>query len=214
MLSYAGEFETHLTLATGEAEFLGALRSWAEARHLKFTHILLARGMTQSQPMVTRHGKGTLVTELAAAQDLVKSLEAAGHRVIRTKMEVSPSNADVPGTDADVAALPAYQHFEHHVKILLKDEAEVAQLARAVLPVQGHVSRNARRNRPDGQQERFVTQRCYGMGRHTASGRLADLLRVLTMGGYKVMEVEEEYVVYDSDVTVDAGWMDGTGSVA
>jgi hypothetical protein len=66
------------------------------------------------------------------------------------------------------------------------------------------VSRNARRVRPDGRQERFVTQRLYRVGRETAKQHLDSLLNALNP--YEVLEIEEEFVVYDDNVTVDAGW--------
>jgi hypothetical protein len=34
----------------------------------------------------------------------------------------------------------------------------------------------------------------------------------LASGGYTVLSVEEEFVVYDSDPGVDAGWLDRGGA--
>jgi hypothetical protein len=54
---FSGDFEVHLT---GSAEAADALAAFASRRGAKFTHILLSRGETPSQPMLTVQGSGTL----------------------------------------------------------------------------------------------------------------------------------------------------------
>lgn len=70
-----------------------------------------------------------------------------------------------------------------------------------------HVSWNARRVRDDGQEERFVTQRCRGIGRATAERRLAALLHDLHTAALHVCEVGREYVLHDDDLGLDDGWI-------
>ncbi|MGN6367992.1 MAG: hypothetical protein ACTHN5_07005 [Phycisphaerae bacterium] len=204
-MEFAGNFETHLTVEATDAEGVARLEGVARGLGLKCTHIVLARGACASQPMVTRHGKGTLASELRVAAGLAEGLGAAGFRVMRVKVEVDVANEGVPVTKEEARGHVG-RYFEHHVKLLLEAGADLGRLTEIARGCGGHVSRNALRARVDGGEERFVTQRCYGVTRAEAHRRLEALLAV--MAGYRVMEVEEEFVVYDSDVGLDAGWME------
>lgn len=70
------------------------------------------------------------------------------------------------------------------------------------------LSRNARRELADGAQERFVNQRCHGVGLATARKRLDELVDTLRAAGHEPTAVEQEYVVFDSDRHHDHGWLD------
>jgi len=208
---FAGEFETHLTVwAEGPAR-LDDLRAWAEARGLKFHLIVLDRGLTPAQPMVTRRGRGNLNGELAAAADLTSRLAADGYTVSRLKIEAAPDNEGVPATDADAASQPG-RYFEHHVKLLLDPNADLGAVTALAVRHAARLSRNARRVRADGRAERFVTQRCHAVGRVTARGRLDALLTDLAVGGYAILSAEQEYVIHDTAPGVDAGWLDHGGA--
>jgi len=197
-------YETHLTIAAPDPSRIEDLEAWAGERAFKFGHILLDRGKSASQPMLTRGGRGTLAEERDIAETSARDLRDDGFDVVRVKIEAAPSNEDVPKTDAEAIDLPDSRYFEHHVKVLLADEDAVAGLTSVAVPHGGHVSRNARRVRPDGQQERFITQRLYRVGRETAKEHLDSLLNALN--SFEILEIEEEFVVYDDNVTVDAGW--------
>ncbi len=206
-MEFAGEFETHITVRVANPAAIDALRVWAERRGVTFHHIVLDRGQTPSQPMISRHGRGRLSDERAAAEELGRQLAAAGFAVSRVKIEAAPWNDDVPESDADAANRPG-RYFEHHVKLALDVAADIAALAALAVRHSAHLSRNARRVREDGLQERFVTQRCHDVGRRTASERLNALLAALTPLGHPVLSVEEEFVVYDSNPGVDTGWLE------
>jgi hypothetical protein len=206
-LEFEGEFETHVTVRAADSAAVDALRAWASGRRLKFHHIVLDRGAIPSQPMVTRWGCGGLSGELAAAAELARQLAAEGFAVSRIKVEVPPWNRDVPMSDDEAAARHGGRYFEHHAKLILGPDADLLALAGLVQGHTAHLSRNARRVRDDGRQERFVTQRCYAAGRPTAHGRLRKLLAALDAGGYSLLEVEEEFVVHDDNPGVDAGWI-------
>ncbi len=209
-MEFEGEFETHVTVRAAEPADIDALRAWADGRRLAFHHIVLDRGRTPSQPMVGRRGGGRLSGETAAAADLSRRLSAAGFTVARVKIEAAPTNRDVPDSDAEAAGHPG-RYFEHHVKLALDPDADVPALAALAVEHAAHLSRNARRVRGDGRHERFVTQRCHGVGRRAARARLGALLAALAAVGLPVVSVEEEFVVYDSDPGVDAGWLDQGG---
>ena len=94
------------------------------------------------------------------------------------------------------------------MKLALHPAADLMALAAAARRHAGHLSRNALRDHGDGGRERFVTQRCHGVGRETATGRLGDLLAALARLGHPVLDVEEEFVVHDSYLGLDAEWID------
>lgn len=197
LASVTGDFETHLTVAPVDGD---RLRVWARERGAKYTRIVLDRGGTPDQPMVTFTGRGSLVAQQVAAVHHVAGLRGAGFTVARVKIEASPYNTDVP-----VDAGEPGRYFEHHVKLLLADAAEVDRVRAVVIGYGAHLSRNARRGRPDGRHERFVTQRCHDVGRAEAARRLAALLEALR--GHHIVETEREYVMVDDFPTLDDGWL-------
>ncbi|MFF8570811.1 hypothetical protein ACF06L_06240 [Streptomyces sp. NPDC015408] len=197
----ASQYETHVTVRCpepGEAERLGR---WAAEAGLKLTHIVLARGRMRHQPMLTLRGSRTYARERARAERTVARLRTDGFRPVRVKIETSSRAAEVPRRPCGRG-----QYFEHHVKLLLAADADTAALAARVVPHGAHLSWNPRRVRDDAAHERFVTQRCHGVDAETADRALDALLEELA--GQRVLEVEREFVLYDSDVSVDEGWLD------
>lgn len=207
---FAGEFETHLTLKECEQAEMERLARWSAARGWKFVHIVLSRGQSASQPMLTWHSKGTLGSELERAEEARRDCEEAGFFVSRVKLEVAPFNPDVPQSARDGESNRRY--FEHHVKVLLPPDAQTGEIQQAIQAANAHLSRNARRFRPDGRQERFVTQRCYNVGRREAKEAFDELLRCIGALPFPIVETEEEFVVFDSNLALDAGWFDDAAS--
>ncbi|MFD8708044.1 hypothetical protein ACFV1W_36615 [Kitasatospora sp. NPDC059648] len=205
-----GDFEVHLTVGPGAAE---ALAAWAVGQGLKFTHILLERGASPSQPMLTLRAGGTLEEVTALTDRVGGRLGRAGFTVLRAKIEATPWAEGVPASDEDAVPHGAGRYFEHHVKLLLPAPAgapgSVGVAALTLLAVRhgAHLSRNPRRVREDGRREWFVTQRCRLVGLDTAGRRLEALLRDLAAGGHEVVSAEREFVVVDSHEGLDAGWL-------
>ncbi|WP_285666631.1 hypothetical protein [Actinorhabdospora filicis] len=198
MPKFSGDFELHLTLAVTDRD----LTAIADELGAKYTSIELDRGLTPLQPMLTRSAKGTLPEMRALAARLTTLLDAQGVQVVRTKIEAAPWTDGLP--ESDVEADPDL-YWEHHIKLLLPPASDVDALTTVVSLHGARLSRNARRTRADGVLERFVTQRCHGVGRSTARARLDGLLAALTH--HKIAEVEEEYVVLDDRIGLDAGWL-------
>ncbi|MDX3517379.1 hypothetical protein [Streptomyces scabiei] len=212
MREFTGEFETHLTVVTGDGPGdEERVRRWAERHRVKYTRIVLDRGAVPDQPMLTVRGEGSLSAQRAAASGWVGRLGAEGFAVARVKIEAAPWNEDVPLTAAQARALPPGCYFEHHVKLALADDTEVACVRALAGRHAAHVSRNARRAGGGGDghgHERFVTQRCRDVGRPEARRRLDALLDALAEAGFKAVEVEEEFVVHDDRPGLDSGWID------
>ncbi|MCX5596978.1 hypothetical protein OOK29_02385 [Streptomyces phaeochromogenes] len=193
------------------------LRCWAAGAGLKLTHIVLARGRMPSQPMVTLTGSPSYAAESARAREVAAHLRADGFVPVRVKIESSPWAPEVPrepcGTGGDE------RYFEHHVKLLLDADTDLDALAARVVPHGAHLSWNARRVRDseiDGtggtgrRHERFVTQRCRGVDAEGA-GQLLELL-LTELCGFEVADVEREFVLHDSDLSVDDGWIEEAGA--
>jgi hypothetical protein len=209
MRDYQGHFEVHITVRALEAQRLHPFRAWCAARGRKCISIVLARGAHVEQPMASwRRSAATLPIVLAEAQACARELEQAGFDPVRVKIEADPHNHDVPLHDAEAAEHNAENYFEHHVKLLRAAAAERAWLMQVCGTHGAHLSRNALRETADGQEERFVTLRCYRAGRTTAEGRLQALLGALHSIGERIVEIESEYTVHDSNLGLDAGWLD------
>ncbi|MFE4637042.1 hypothetical protein ACFRJ1_27185 [Streptomyces sp. NPDC056773] len=190
-------YETHVTVRCPDPAELARLESWAAERELKVTHIVLARGRMPSQPMLTLPGRD-------GHEVLLPRLRTAGFDPVRVKVETVPWTAEPPG--------PGGGYFEHHLKLRLPADWDRAALESLVVPHGAHVSWNARRALPGARQERFVTQRWRG----TAEGATAAcdaLVAALAGAGYEIRSEEREFVLYDSDLSVDDGWIEeGTPS--
>ncbi|MEV0127901.1 hypothetical protein AB0H83_05465 [Dactylosporangium sp. NPDC050688] len=211
MAEIAGTFEIHLTVdGPGAPDLAG----FAGRHGVRFVHIVLDQGRHPSQPMLTVPARGTLDEARALARRWGDRLAARGTPATRVKIEAAPWCDGVPQDDAGAAAEPPGRYFEHHVKLLLPaDPAAALRAAADVAAAHGaRLSRNARRRDGEGRQERFLTARCHGVGLATATVRLDAFVAALRTAGLEVTEVEQEYVVDDSNLGLDHGWLDGPGA--
>jgi hypothetical protein len=205
MRDIQGDFETHFTVTP--AVDVALLQSTAEQFGLKWSLIELARGESRSQPMLTACASGRVseIQPLVVLQ--AANLARAGLSVTRVKIEASPVAIGIPHTLDEVCLEPPGRYFEQHIKLVLDSDLDLRSLEALATLHDAHMSRNARRQRLDGRQERFVTQRCYSCGQGVAQAALQQLLRALQAANYEVMDCEAEYVVYDSNLALDAGWL-------
>jgi hypothetical protein len=201
---FRGDFEGHVTVLAGAAG-VAALERYAEQRDMKFTHIVLARGRVCDQPMVTVRRSGTFAAVRDSVSAVVEEMRDAGFAVVRVKLEAVPWAEGVPETDTAAAELGEGYYFEHHVKLVLDAEADLARLSAIAVAHQAHLSANARRVRVDGRPERFVTQRCRSVGNRGAESRFEALL--VALADYEVLSAEREFVVYDTAESIDEGWI-------
>jgi len=205
MADVSGNFEIHLTVPFRP----DLLAAFAEQHEVKFSHIELDRGHTPSQPMITIPGRGTLPQVREVVREWERKLWGAGMHPNRIKIEAAPWNAGVPQTNDEAQDEPGDRYFEHHLKLRLPDvtAARLIALTHLVVPHGARLSRNARRQREDGCEERFVTQRCHKVGREAARRRLDALVAVLRDNQHEILEIEQEYVVHDAGSHIDGGWM-------
>ncbi|MEH0578941.1 MULTISPECIES: hypothetical protein [Streptomyces] len=202
----ASLYETHVTVRCPGPTESRRLRRWAAAAGLKLTHIVLARGRMREQPMLTLSGSRTYAEESARARGVVARLVADGFHPVRVKIESTPWAPEVPREPCGGG-----QYFEHHLKLLLDADADLTSLAARVVPYGAHLSWNARRVAGGGRHERFVTQRCHGVDAEGARRALEELLTELRV--FDVLDAEREFVLHDSDLSVDDGWIEETVGV-
>ncbi|MFD9337294.1 hypothetical protein ACFWBF_23245 [Streptomyces sp. NPDC060028] len=189
------EYETHVTVRCPGPPELARLETWAGEQQLKVTHIVLARGRMVSQPMLT-------LPDRTGHEALVPRLRAAGFEPVRVKVETVPWTTDRPG--------PGGGYFEHHLKLLLPADWDRPALESLASRHAAHVSWNARRaaaGLAGGRHERFVTQRCRGTAPQ-ATAACDALAAALAGAGYEIRSEEREFVLYDSDLSVDDGWIE------
>jgi hypothetical protein len=206
-MSGTAEYETHVTVDLANATQMPRLRNWADAEGLKCTHIVLDCGRSPSQPMLTWHGRGSLGEQQAAAEATCCALAAAGFAVSRVKIEAAPWNPEVPISAAEASDQRPGRYFEHHVKLHLGRAEDRQLLVRTAIRHRAHLSRNALKLTLEDGEERFVTQRCTMVGRAEARQQLNLLVDDLRALGHRILDIEEEFVVYDSNLDLDAGWM-------
>lgn len=206
-MEFTGEFETHITVSLNNLDEVNRLQQWSGHHGLKFLHIVLDRGVTASQPMLKRHGWGHFTNELAIATTLCQSLKCEGFSAVRIKMEIAPWNDSVPKSTPEARNHPPDQYFEHHIKLLLEPFTEIASLMELAEQHSAHLSHNVLQAREDNCHERFVTQRCVAIGHQEAQQQLQRLLDAIAILDFTVIAVEEEFVVYDSNLDLDKGWI-------
>ncbi|MEG4572990.1 hypothetical protein QUA56_09875 [Microcoleus sp. N3A4] len=211
-MEFTGKFETHITVSLKDLDRVEALEQWGINHGLKLLHIVLDRGVTVSQLMLTRHGRGSLTNELKTAFDSSQSLNAEGFTVTRIKIEVPQWNQSVPQSNAEALNHPGDRYFEHHIKLLLEPSADIRPLIDLAERHSAYLSRNLFQTRSDQYYERFVTQRCISVGRVEAQQKLQTLLKAIASLRYLAIDLEAEFVVYDSNLDLDSGWIKGKES--
>jgi hypothetical protein len=199
-----GSFETHFTLRMAEAE---EVIDWARKQGMKLTHIVLHGGEHPSQPMITRHSSGRLQNAYGEAKRITEQMQSMGAEILRIKIEMDSHNPAAPADAGDAMLCPPTCYFEHHIKLLLPAGEEHTLLSNIAERHRARLSRNVLRHRQDSFEERFLTQRLYRQGRNTASSALDRLKLELEEMSFTILEIEAEYVVFDSNIDLDAGWL-------
>ncbi len=78
MLEFAGEFETHITIQSGEHTSGDRLARWANLHGFRVHEIVLDRGRTPLQPMLTSRCQGRLSRVLVETESAARMLTLEG----------------------------------------------------------------------------------------------------------------------------------------
>jgi len=148
--------------------------------------------------------------------------EQAGFTVLRSKIEANAhSIIGIPLTDTDAALQPDF-YFEHHIKVMkpgvtVMTDAEIAELTSVstemseLLGIPVPLSYNVNHDQFPGDgagNQRFLNVRFRGVGLDTVKANLAKIVAAINETSFKVVKSIDEYVWYDTRVSVDKGWID------
>ncbi|WP_313934858.1 hypothetical protein [Nostoc sp. FACHB-280] len=212
--NYAGTFEAHITICAESPATVQHFQQICRQLNIKCILIELPVGVVRSQPMTASHHRGTLPEVYTEVYHLAQTISQAGFLVTRVKIEAMVYNQDIPVTDQEVLQHPASNYFEFHIKALLTDNTDLESL-RQHCAVQGaHLSTNAFKQKTHSQHQRFITLRLYGIGRNAAQHRFQKLLQSLRSKGISLLQPQQEYTVFDSNIELDASWLGGVNDHA
>ncbi|MDQ1922068.1 hypothetical protein [Massilia pseudoviolaceinigra] len=158
--------------------------------------IELARGVHPVQPMLTLCRDGALEEVVRFAQALAGQAAQSGFEVVRCKIEQDAS--------ADVIRTPGARHHyvEWHGRMVVPEPIRM-QLAALSEQYGAHLSNNAIR----GGDIRYVTLRETG-GHAALRRRVAALSDAIAAQGWVIGKQQWESVVFDSNLTLDSGWLE------
>ena len=165
-------------------------------------------------PQTSRYVEGDLDTARAAAAADMAVLRAAGFPILREKIEALAPNAGVPKNAEEARHSPPDRYFEFHLLIEGKqrplspeDMIRLRSLSRtfsARLGAPVPLSYNALRP-----SQRFLNLRARGVGLHEAMRPVLELQAAIREdGALEVKKVIAEYICFDSNRSVDAGWVE------
>ena len=196
----ASLYESHVTVRCSGPDESARLGRWAAAGGFKLTHIVLARGRMRDQPMLTLSGSPSYSCESARVRDVAARLRTDGFDPVRVKIESSPWAPEVPRRPCDDG-----RYFEHHVKLRLTADTDLAALAaRGGAP---HAPQCWNAPRVGGEPPPRVVSPPGPPGAAPGAGRALERL-LAELRGCEVLSVEREFVLHDSDVSVDEGWLE------
>lgn len=198
-------FETHITIAATD-EQIAIASEYAANSGLKWTHIALDNGQFQSQPMLTFWGTGSFTDQQLKAEGIRQALESLGVRTVRIKVECDATDLQRLELDNDSLELQS-GYFESHLKLCLSLDDDFERLRGLTNAHSARLSTNARRHFAGGFLEWFVTQRAYDSSAEVAANLTAELASTLKDHNYKIIETEQEYVLFDSNRMLDKGWL-------
>ncbi|MEM6751631.1 MAG: hypothetical protein AAF630_01370 [Cyanobacteria bacterium P01_C01_bin.38] len=205
--SYKGTFEAHITVSAGNSALRQKFKLICQNLNIKCVFIELPEGATRSQPMTASYHHGALKDVLQQINQIVQKIVNADLEITRIKIEAMVSNQDIPISDIEAQKLPKSNYFEFHVKAILSADENLEVLRKYCLQHKAHLSANAFKKLVDGKQQRFITMRAYAVGYQSAQKRFDNLLLHLKSKGYKLSQQQREYTVYDSNLNLDAGWI-------
>ncbi len=203
----SGIFEVHVTVQGDRVE---RFREMCEQLgKLKVIQIELKGSSEQQSARLQRqlmtasyHSAKSIADVQKIAFGFARAFVGEGFAVERVKIEAMCHSEGVPET----SDYPPNCYFEFHVKLLL----EPGQAA-ALLPLcarhNAHLSRNALKTVAQG-EHRFVTQRMHKVGRSEAVARFEACVAELIDEGYAVVSRQREFSVYDTNVNLDAEWLE------
>lgn len=165
----------------------------------RMTVIELSKGETSVQPMATFISFDPYPRLLEQIIRLNFHFQLLGFPISRSKIEVPfDYHSELAQNQLE------FVYYEAHIKVQF--EQEKLPLLRALgEKFKAHLSKNSLQGRPN---ERFLTYRQYKQEPETFSEHLNQLAQELEQAGFPVKKTIMEAAIYDSNETVDKGWLE------
>ena len=204
----SGVFEIHITVKNDTSQPQQQELDFAEACEVlkvKFVRISLPKGEHPLQLMTSSYVAGTSDAAVDAARRLAQSLQEHGFTPIRVKVEALISNEGV--AEFALQDMTEQNYFEFHLKTVIRPGQDVSVLEGLCKEHDAHFSRNAFARKSDGTEHRFLTIRKHTPSKEEAE-RCCDLcIEAVENAGFTVLSTEREFAVFDSNLTLDSGWL-------
>ena len=189
-------YELHLTTTPISHAEWPAFEHFAASAGAKAMVIELARGAHRLQPMLTLVHPGELDGAIRFAHALAQDAARSGYQVLRCKIEQDAAAGAFSEQAGD------HHYFEWHGRVAIAEPMR-AQLAALCQEYGGHLSNNAIR----GADTRYVTLRETSQLSNLRD-RVTALSLAMRVQGWETSKQQWERVVYDSNITLDAGWLE------
>jgi predicted nucleotidyltransferase len=200
-----GTFEFHITVQTDEDEKTNVktFKKYCLDHKLKPIVILLDKGKHPTQVMTSSYHNGVFPDNINHINEVAQGLKDAGFKLKRVKIESMASNKGVPTTPELHATWDKNCYFEFHYKIHIDDKDQLRRLTDFCTQWKPrlYVSKNQVRKKYN-----FATLRMFECGREKAFEEYQAIEKALLEEGYKINKIEREFVVYDNNLELDAGW--------
>ena len=214
-----GIFEVHITVGT-DGDSLHRLWRYCSVRPtIKPVLAVADSGVVKNQYMISKYKAGSASQMISSAKLMASQLKSAGLAVIRVKVEAMANNDGVPRSSADYkeyaannAAVNPKPYFEFHTKIILGKDHVYEDLQKTLANFQNEyktdqVYANVSVNLC-GSKVPLMTLRIYEMGRDAAYEIKDKLFHLVKSQGFKMDgKTQYEFSIYDSNETVDHGWL-------
>jgi len=173
------------------------------------------------QPMLSYYHRGHIMSCLCEMyQRYGDRIGREGFHVTRLKVELQlssdthvPTDSIMPPNSDAVAQRFLCNYYEFHIKVRLLASQGIDAQRRLLQEVgqrhHAHVSRNAfKKESSTGDEVRFLTLRMYGIARDKSFELFNQCVEDVRKAGLDIASMQREYSVYDSNVSMDAGWME------
>lgn len=191
-------FEIHITIAGLSEKRIDSFVHFCHQHEGKPLVVELARGACIHQPMLSKVIYGeSLSAAVTTATTYAQLLNALAFPVKRIKIEIPASYSE---WIRNQVAQTGENYYEWHGKVPFFKAAELQNIC---LNHQAHLSRNALKGEVP---TRFVTLREYGP-KAVFEQRVQALTDALAAGGWEVQKQQAEYCVFDTNTSLDQGWL-------
>jgi hypothetical protein len=162
----------------------------------------------------SRYVEGDVALARRAASEDAEVMRRAGLPVIREKVEALASDAGVPRTPEEGSRSPADRYFEFHLLIDGRTRRLSEEDMRSLRAISQDFTRRLGTPVPLSYNalkpsQRFLNLRARGVGLPQALEPVRALERAVeTSGELEVRKVIAEYICFDSNRSVDDGWLE------